>query len=209
MTCLASGGQWTKSQARSGRSSPSTISSASPTSTRKSSWSASQWYIAIVSPGAITLRFTPSCAKPASPSNPQIALRPSAVYQRDSRALSTNQPSPSGTRPVSVSTSGASSIDSVEALAAGVALGPLAVVRVGVEGRVVERAQDRAGARQLLALDVPLGIPQVGADQRLRALRVGLLDRDHDAEPRHDPLDLAAGEQVCIVRDDGTAVDAK
>ena len=52
--CFVPGGQCTKSHARSGRSSPSTINSASPASTRKSSWSASQWYIPIDSPGSRT-----------------------------------------------------------------------------------------------------------------------------------------------------------
>ena len=40
ITCFVSPGRWTKSQRRSRRSTPSTISSASPSSTRKSSWSA-------------------------------------------------------------------------------------------------------------------------------------------------------------------------
>ena len=43
IVCFVPGGQWTKSHARSGRSSPSTSRSASPETTRKSSWSASQW----------------------------------------------------------------------------------------------------------------------------------------------------------------------
>ena len=42
IVCLALGGQCTKSHCRSGRSSPSMIRSASPATTRKSSWSASQ-----------------------------------------------------------------------------------------------------------------------------------------------------------------------
>ena len=46
--------QCTKSHVRNGRSSPSTSSTASPESTRKSSWSASQWYIPIGSPGPST-----------------------------------------------------------------------------------------------------------------------------------------------------------
>src|SRR3954453_8228426 len=50
ITCFASGGQWTKSHCRSGRSSPSMTSVASPERTRKSCWSDSQWYIAIGSP---------------------------------------------------------------------------------------------------------------------------------------------------------------
>ena len=63
----SSGGQWTKSHARSGRSSPSTISSASPASTRKSSWSSSQWYIAIASPGASVTRLIRAARTPARP----------------------------------------------------------------------------------------------------------------------------------------------
>src|SRR5690242_21396032 len=45
------------------------------------------------------------------------------------------------------------------------------------------------------------------ADQRLRALRVRLLDGHEDAEPRRFPVDLAAGEQLGVVGDDGAAVD--
>jgi hypothetical protein len=44
----------------------------------------------------------PSCRKSESPSGSQIAERPSAWYQRASRALRTNQPSPVVTRPYSV-----------------------------------------------------------------------------------------------------------
>ena len=54
---VARGGrQCTKSHCRSGRSSPSMISSASPARTRKSSWSTSQWYMDIGSPGSSTTR---------------------------------------------------------------------------------------------------------------------------------------------------------
>ena len=42
-----SGGQWTKSHAFSGRSSPSISSRHSPASTRNSSGSASRWYIPV------------------------------------------------------------------------------------------------------------------------------------------------------------------
>ena len=88
------GGQWTKSHRRSGRSSPSITSSASPETTRKSSWSASQWYMPIDSPGSSANMWTPTCGKSTSPSKWVRAPRPSAWYQRPSVALSTNQPSP-------------------------------------------------------------------------------------------------------------------
>jgi hypothetical protein len=78
------------------RSSPSTISSASPETTRKSSWSASQWYIAMGSPGPSTYTAIPSCGNSGSPSKSQAAPRPSRSHQRVSRAFRTNQPSPVG-----------------------------------------------------------------------------------------------------------------
>src|SRR5438128_3469822 len=113
MTCFVSGGQCTKSHGRSGRSSPSTIRSASPESTRKSSWSASQWYIPIGSPGSSTMRLTPSCGKYASSTSPQpvngrLCPRLSRRIQRALRASRTNQPAPVGASPASVSSSGAS-----------------------------------------------------------------------------------------------------
>src|SRR5207342_3527696 len=101
IVCFASGGQCTKSHWRRGRSSPSMISSASPLSTRKSSWSSSQWYMDIGSPGSIATRWIPSCENCGSPSNREYVPRPSQTPQTASRALSTNQPSPLATSPCS------------------------------------------------------------------------------------------------------------
>ena len=56
-----------ESHCRNGRSSPSTMASASPARTRKSSWSFSRWYIAIGSPGPRTVRLIPSCRNPRRP----------------------------------------------------------------------------------------------------------------------------------------------
>ena len=56
-------GQWKRSQRFSGRSSPLTISTHSPATTRKSSCASSRWYIVIGSPGARTLMLIPSCGK--------------------------------------------------------------------------------------------------------------------------------------------------
>ena len=113
IVCFAPAGQCTKSHCRRGRSSPSITRSASPASTRKSSWSASQWYIAIGSPGASRVRLMPSSWKSVAPSKPapsnsQRTPRPSRRHHWASRALSTNQPSPLGTRPCSRVTSCAS-----------------------------------------------------------------------------------------------------
>ena len=94
-------------------------------------------------------------------------------------------------------------------LAPPVPLGAGVLVLLDVELRVGDRAQDLARARQLGAIDVPLGVPEVGAQQRLRALRVRLLDLDEDPEPRHLPLHLARGEQLRVVDDPRAAVDAK
>src|SRR5919204_10549 len=108
IVCDAFGGKWTKSQARRGRSSSSTMSRASPLSTRKSSWSASQWYIDIGSPGPRTKRLTPTCSNSGSPSNVMTLPRGPRSYQTASCALRTNQPSPFGTSPCSVCSSPAS-----------------------------------------------------------------------------------------------------
>src|SRR5437588_21925 len=101
-------GQWTKSHWRSGRSSPSAMRSASPWRTRKSSWSASQWYIDIGLPGSRTNRLTPYCSNSGSPSKLITRPRGPRSYHTASRALMTNQPSPRGARPCSVSSSRAS-----------------------------------------------------------------------------------------------------
>ena len=70
-------------------------------------------------------------------------------------------------------------------------------------------AHDLALRGQLGAGDVALGVPQLGADHRLRAVGVGLLDRDQDADPRDPALDRAGLEQVAVVGDDRAAVDAE
>ena len=73
----------------------------------------------------------------------------------------------------------------------------LAVVLVRIElRRFGDGLEDRTRARQLRTVDVMLGVPQVGTDQRLRALRVGPLDRDEDAELRRLAVDRALREQV-------------
>src|SRR5438477_2537900 len=66
--------------------------------------------MAITSPGWRTSRLIPSCANSCSAwfSKTQMAPRPSPSYQGASRAFTTNQPSPFGTRPCSVCSSGAS-----------------------------------------------------------------------------------------------------
>src|SRR5512144_2377886 len=53
---------------------------------------------------------TPSCAQSCSPSKSQNPPRPETYHQRVSRAFSTNQPSPDGTSPFAVCSSGASGI---------------------------------------------------------------------------------------------------
>src|SRR5437764_618495 len=85
MTWLMPAGQWTKSHCRSGRSSPSAISNASPCPTSKSSWSASQWHIDTGLPGPST----PSCrhryvhsGKPESAPDPLEPLRLANVAAR-------------------------------------------------------------------------------------------------------------------------------
>ena len=105
ITWFVFAGQWRRSHAFIGRSSPSTIASASPARTRKSSWSASQWYIDIGSPGPSTWILIPSWSKSVAwskPSNLVSAPRPSRSSQNDSRALTTNQPCPFGRSPHSV-----------------------------------------------------------------------------------------------------------
>src|SRR5262245_7187208 len=102
------GGQWTKSHSRSGRSRPSISSNASPESTRKSSWSAYQWYIPIGSPGPSTYSVIPTCGKSVAPSKGSDFPRRGRSRQRASRAFSTNQPSPAAASPPSSSRIGAS-----------------------------------------------------------------------------------------------------
>src|SRR4029453_3250920 len=62
-------------------------SNASPASTRKSSWSASQWYIAIGSPGPKTPKLILPFENPGSPPNTQNAGRPPPEADRGSPLL--------------------------------------------------------------------------------------------------------------------------
>src|SRR6185436_15660259 len=59
-------------------------------------------------PGSRTLMLIPNCEKFWSPSRSQNAERPGPAYHRESRALSTNQPSPLDTWPFSVGSGRAS-----------------------------------------------------------------------------------------------------
>ena len=84
-------------------------------------------------------------------------------------------------------------------------------------GRTARRARGRTPRRRTRSVDRERRIsPELGSSERstwcsgfqrserierLRALRVGLLDRDEDAERRHLPLDRAAGEQLRVVGD--------
>ena len=101
MTCSVSGGQCTKSHVRSWRSLPSTIRTHSPATTRNASCDLSRWYIAIGWPGRSTLMLIPICGKRFLPSKVQNVPSGPPSRQRDSRAFSTNNPSPSGTGPSS------------------------------------------------------------------------------------------------------------
>ena len=64
--CSVPAGQCTKSQARSGRSTPSMITRHSPESTRKSSWASSEWYFPFGSPGCSTWMLIPISGNLAS-----------------------------------------------------------------------------------------------------------------------------------------------
>src|SRR5437868_186572 len=65
------------------------MSSASPERTRKPSWSASQWYIDIGSPGPRTKRLTPTCS--GSSTNSVTKPRGPRFHHFMSRTLRTNQ----------------------------------------------------------------------------------------------------------------------
>src|SRR6478672_10345380 len=69
------------------------MSSASPETTRKPSWSASQWYIAIGWPGSRTKRFAPTCAS-SSPTRSATEPRAPRSHHCASRTLRTNQLTP-------------------------------------------------------------------------------------------------------------------
>ena len=97
---------------------------------------------------------------------------------------------------------------SVDPLATGVALGTLDVVLVGVDGRV-EAVEDLALARQLAALDVPLRIPEIRPDERLRAVREDLVDLDQQPELRRLALDRQGLEQRRVGRQRRAPVDAE
>src|SRR5437016_8665595 len=107
---LVRGGQWTKSQALSGRSSSSIRSRHSPARTRKSSCADSRWYRPPGWPGCRTPIVKPTWGKEtSSPSRTKASPRTSFVIQRPSGTFTTNQPSVAGARPPSVSSRRASS----------------------------------------------------------------------------------------------------
>src|SRR3954453_7296821 len=76
----------------------------------------------------------------------------------------------------------------VQTLAPGVPLGARPLVLVDVEVGVADGPEDLAALRHLRRVDVLLRVPEIRADQRLRALRVRLLDRHHDPEARPLPV---------------------
>src|SRR4051812_43002283 len=69
---------------------------------------------------------------------------------------------------------------SIESLATRVALGAGGVVLLGV--RAVQLLLDLPARRQRLSIDVLRRVPQIRANERLRALRVTYIDIDEDAE---------------------------
>jgi hypothetical protein len=97
----------------------------------------------------------------------------------------------------------------VEPLASPVPLVAGVLIRFDVELRVGHRTQDLARARQLRPVDMAVGIPEIGAQQRLRALRVRLVDLDEDPKLRRLALDRALGQQLRVVDDARAAVDAE
>jgi len=52
-------------------------------------------------------------------------------------------------------------------------------------------------------------VPQIRADQRLRALRVGPLDLDHDAQPRRPAVDSTRRQQLGVLDHAGATVHAE
>src|SRR5215471_9165237 len=121
------------------------------------------------SPGPSSVRLIPSCSKSAAPSKPapsnsQRTPRPGRSHHWVSRALSTNQPSPFGTRPRSVDTSSASGT---------IPLGPdqLGETRVGADRLEVGILACALGVMRLLLerlAQVAEGLVRL-AEQRLRA----------------------------------------
>src|SRR3954447_23179979 len=130
------GGQWTKSHARSGRSSSSISSRHSPASTRKSSCDDSAWYIPVGFPGSSTASVKPSwancCGSTPGPiastrpllSNTQRPPKASWRSQAASATLTTNHPGEVGASPEPTSSRRASSTITSSSLRRGFAGDP-------------------------------------------------------------------------------------
>src|SRR5262249_60887549 len=84
----------------------------------------------------------------------------------------------------------------------------VAVVTVAVDS-LLQGLHDRARAGQAGFGAMPARIPQPGADERLRALRVNALRRDHDDAARDLSLHGEGGAELGIDADGCTAIDAQ
>src|SRR5688572_1837813 len=60
----------------------------------------------------------------------------------------------------------------------------VAIVTLGVEA-FLQRLHHRTAAGQATRLDMKARVPQAGTDERLGALRIDALRRDHDDAARH------------------------
>src|SRR5215204_6269031 len=144
----------------------------------------------MASPGSSVTRWMPSCGKSSWPSKTQYAPRPSAARQRASRALSTNQPSSTGTRPVSVSARRASVTIGAEAK------GWRASDVPSVRGRHRPEGQPVAGV--ILHGELALAPGALGEriddahacalHPRVEALEIALLQVQRIGRPRAEPL---------------------
>src|SRR4051794_17385921 len=191
--CRVPGGQWTKSHARSSRSSSSTSSRHVPASTRKSSWLDSAWYMPVGLPGSSTASVNPTCSNCCGSSSgrcestrPLLSKTqrpPNASFRSHaaSATLTTNQPGLTGASPEPTSSSLASSTATVspgdELLEAGLVADRFEVRVLG--SHRTERLLALNGQAEMLDRVVLVAREALGAGEvveRHRVLRV-CLDR--------------------------------
>src|SRR5438128_632881 len=191
-TCSVHAGQWTKSQAFSGRSSPSTSSRHSPESTRKSSSHSSPWYMQLGWPGFSTWMLMPISRNLGSPSNSTADPNSSVCTHSESRALITNQPSPRGRAPFSPCSITASG-----------------TMRPPCRRRSVSGGADPACRGQPLLLRPVAGAHQRPGEHRPKAHQLALLAHPCEVVGRHPTVErqvAIGGLQVLADGDDVHAV---
>ena len=77
-------------------------------------------------------------------------------------------------------------------------LRPSPVVVLTADTIFAHLGEDLTGRRQAFGIDPPVGIPQVGSDDRAGTLKIDLINRHDDDRARRLAVDLERSQQVRI-----------